>query len=79
MAGYYGFTLDVPSSVFRTSVCPHFRLQMITRVSFDSGVVIDFVDSRFGLVNGQVSSIFTELSATEISKISVFGYFTDTK
>ena len=83
MVGYYGFTLDV-----RGSVSPSVRLSVIrpsVRFSFPDdnlskhqwifikhGVCIDIVEVWFGIDNGQISSIFTELSARDTERA---GYY----
>ena len=66
MAGYFGFTLDVPPSLRQSYVRQYF-------VSYDNlckrqwifakfGMCIDIVEIQFGIANGQ---ILTELSAPD--------------
>ena len=72
VVGYYGFTLDV-----RVSVCPSVR-QSYVRISFPDdnlskhqwiftklGPCIDIVEIWFGIANGQIRQILTELSARD--------------
>ena len=68
MAGYYGFTLDVRVSARPSSVrfsFPDDNLSKHQWIFTKLGMCIDIVDIWFGIANGQISSIFTELSALD--------------
>ena len=80
MAGYYDFMLVVRVSV-RSSVClSYIRPSVISFLDGNLserqwvftkfGICIDIVEIWFGIANGQISSILTELSARDTSFFS---------
>ena len=76
MAGYYGFTLVVRESV-RPSVrfsFPDDNLSKYQWIFTKLGMCIDIVEIWFGIANGQISSIFDELSARDTSILSFPDY-----
>ena len=68
MAGYYGFTLDVHVSVSLSDrfSFPDDNLSKHQWIFTKLGVCIDIVEIWFGIANGQISSIFKELSAPDM-------------
>ena len=76
VAGYYGFTLDVRVSVLpsvsqsyvRPSIIsfPDDNLSKHQWIFTKLGMCIDIVEVWFGVVNGQISFILTELSTRDI-------------
>ena len=80
MTGYYGIMLAVRVSVPPSVICPSVRpsifsfqednLSKCQRIFTKLSVCIDIVEIWFGIVNGQISSIFDELSARDRSVFS---------
>ena len=74
MAGYYGIMLAVCLSDHLSSVPPYFLDNNLSKCQWifnKPGVCIDIEEVCFGIVNGQISSILTELSAHNTSTFSL--------
>ena len=76
VAGYYSFTLVVCESVVRPSVrfsFPDDNLSNHQWIFTKLGMCIDIVEIRFGIANGQISSIFDGVICPRHAHIFVSG------